>query len=74
MSQLNARKCGDCEKLIPFQIFLRDNPSIPLERAKDIWEDPFIIPFCPECFLKIPEKPYKPRRRYNYNNHLRQRL
>ena len=51
MSQLKARKCGDCERLIPFQIFLRDNPSIPIERAKDIWEDPFIIPFCPECFL-----------------------
>lgn len=36
MSQLNARKCGDCEQLIPFQIFLRDNPSIPVERAKNI--------------------------------------
>ncbi len=73
MQQLQAKLCGDCRMEIPFRIFLRDNPTISFERASDLWEDPLIIPYCPECFLKRPEKPYKRSRRYYYNNRLKMR-
>jgi hypothetical protein len=73
MEDINAKRCGDCGNFIPFNIFLRDNPTIGLERARDLWNDPFIIPYCPECFLKRPEKPYKRRRRYNFNDRLKMR-
>ncbi len=73
MQQLKSKECGDCGKRIPFQIFLRDNPTILVERAQDLWEDPLIIPYCPECFLNRPEKPYKRRRRYYYNDRLKLR-
>ncbi len=73
MQQLESRECGDCGKDMPFQIFLRDNPTISLERAQDLWEDPLIIPYCPECFLNRPERPYKRRRRYYYHDRLKMR-
>ena len=34
MVQVHARKCGDCEKVIEFQDFLRDNPTINEERGR----------------------------------------
>ena len=71
MEYIKTRKCG---KSILFQIFLRDNPIISMKRAQKLWKDPFIIPYCPECFLNRPEKPYKRRRRYYYNNHLKLRI
>lgn len=73
MQQLQAKICGDCGEEIPFRIFLRDNPTISLERTRDLWKDPLIIPYCPECFLKRPEKPYKHRRRYYHNDRLKMR-
>ena len=74
MEQGKTRECGDCGKSIPFKIFLRDNPTLSMETAHNLWEDPFIVPYCPECFLKRPEKPYKRRRRYNYNDRLKLRI
>jgi len=73
MQQIESKECGDCGKDMPFQIFLRDNPTISLERAQDLWEDPLIIPYCPECFLNRPERPYKRLRRYNYHDRLKTR-
>ncbi|MBY8985566.1 MAG: hypothetical protein KGD65_10880 [Candidatus Lokiarchaeota archaeon] len=73
MLQLQPKRCGDCGRIIPFQIFLRDNPTITAKRAQDLWEDPLIIPYCPECFLNRPEKPYRRRRRYYYNDRLKMR-
>ena len=73
MEQIKTRKCGDCGTLIPFNIFLRDNPTISMERAQKLWNDPFIIPYCPQCFLNRPEKPYRRRRRYYYNDRLKMR-
>ncbi|MFW9821507.1 MAG: hypothetical protein ACFFE4_01140 [Candidatus Thorarchaeota archaeon] len=73
MWQLDSKECGDCGKEIPFQIFLRDNPTISLKRARDLWNDPLIITYCPECFLNRPERPYRRRRRYYYNDRLKMR-
>ena len=73
MEQTIKKKCGDCGKLIPFQIFLRDNPTISKNRAQELWNDPFIITYCPQCFLNRPEKPYRRRRRYYYNDRLKMR-
>ncbi|MFX0028821.1 MAG: hypothetical protein ACFE8B_06400 [Candidatus Hermodarchaeota archaeon] len=73
MAQIKTRKCGDCGILIPFQIFLRDNPTISMKRAQELWNDPFIIPYCPQCFLNRPEKPYRRRKRYYYNDRLKMR-
>ncbi|MHA2185432.1 MAG: hypothetical protein ACXAAI_10570 [Promethearchaeota archaeon] len=74
MQPLKVRRCGDCKKFIPFRIFLRDNPTISVQRAQDFWDDPYILLLCPECFLKSPEKPYKRRRRYFHNDRLKLRL
>jgi len=74
MKQLKARNCGDCGQVIPFDAFLRDNQTISLEQGRDLWEDVFFTIYCPECFLKRPEKPFRKRRRYNYNNSLKLRL
>lgn len=73
MQQLESKECGDCGKGIPFQIFLRDNPTISLKRAHNLWKDPLIIPYCPECFLNLPERPYRRRRRYYYHDRLKMR-
>ena len=51
MEQLQARKCGDCEKVISFQDFLRDNPTIDDERGRDLWESSLITVYCTKCFL-----------------------
>ncbi|HEC41125.1 hypothetical protein LCGC14_2397500 [marine sediment metagenome] len=71
MEQLQARKCGDCEKVISFQDFLRDNPTIDDKRGCDLWKSPLITVYCTKCFLNRPEKPYKTNRRYYYRNHRR---
>ena len=73
MQQSQPKKCGDCGQIIPFQIFLRDNPTITPKRARDLWKDPLIIPYCPVCFLNRPERPYKRLRRYYYNDRLKMR-
>jgi hypothetical protein len=73
MQHLEPKECGDCGQKIPFNIFLRDNPTIAIGRAKDLWEDPLIITYCPDCFLNRPEKPYRRRRRYFYNDRLKMR-
>ncbi len=73
MEQLQSRKCGDCQKEIQFQEFLRENPTIDNERGQDLFESPIITVYCTECFLKRPEKPYKPNRRYYYRKRLRRR-
>ena len=74
MEEPKTKECGDCGKSIPFNIFLRDNPTLSKKTAKTLWEDPFIIPYCPKCFLKRPEKPFRRRRRFNYNNCLKMRI
>ena len=73
MKQVQARTCGDCEKELTFEEFLRDNPSVNEERGRDLFESPIITVYCTECFLKRPEKPYKTNRRYYYRNRLRMR-
>ncbi|HEC38027.1 hypothetical protein LCGC14_0847760 [marine sediment metagenome] len=71
--QLHTRKCGDCEKEIPFQGFLRENPTIDNERGRDLFDSPIITVYCTECFLKRPEKPYKTNRRYYYQKRYKKR-
>ncbi|KKL75174.1 hypothetical protein LCGC14_2057530 [marine sediment metagenome] len=70
IEQPKARKCGDCEKKIQFQEFLRENPSIDNERGRELFEDPIITVYCTECFLKRPERPFKTNRRYYYRKGL----
>ncbi|MFW9785514.1 MAG: hypothetical protein ACFFFB_24745 [Candidatus Heimdallarchaeota archaeon] len=74
MENLKNRKCGDCGESISFDIFLRDNPAVSVKQGRELWEDPFIVTYCPGCFLKRPEKPYRYRRRFRYNNRLNLRV
>jgi len=60
------KKCADCGKFIVFSEFCRDNPSFSKQRAKDLWDDPMINIYCPECFFNRPEKPFKKKRGYHY--------
>lgn len=64
------RKCADCGNTISFLEFLRDNPSISIVRAKDLWNDSLISIFCPDCYFNRPEKPFKIKRGY-FKYHLR---
>lgn len=68
------KNCIDCGKSISFEAFCRENPSITLHNAKELWENPLISVYCYNCFFKRPEKPYKQRRRYYYNNYLKLRI
>jgi uncharacterized protein YlaI len=66
------KQCADCGKSISFQKFLTDNPSFSKMRAKELWNDPMISIFCPECYFNISEKPFKIKRGYfNYQNKFR---
>jgi hypothetical protein len=74
MEQLKERKCGDCGEIIPIDVFLRDNPTLSIEQGKNLWEDLLFTIYCPECFLRRPEKPFRKRRGYNRNNRLKLRI
>ena len=58
-----VKKCCDCGKKLTFQEFCRNNPSLLSKRAYQLWEDPLITPYCPNCFFQRPEKPFKLKRR-----------
>ncbi len=60
---LPGKKCCDCRKLLTFREFCRNNPTLPFIRARDLWEDPLITPYCPNCFFNRPEKPFNIKRR-----------
>lgn len=53
------KKCSDCGKSITFQEFCSQNPSLKFFKARKLWDDPLITPYCPSCFINRPEKPFK---------------
>lgn len=53
------RKCFDCGESIFFGEFCNDNPSMPKERAEDLWGDSLLSICCIQCFFRRPEKPFK---------------
>ena len=63
---LELKKCCDCGLSIPFAHFKAINPSLSLLDAKDLYENPLIDVYCPNCFFQRPEKPYKKKRRSYY--------
>ena len=63
MKILPDKLCFDCRKILTFQEFRINNPSLSLQKAIKLWKDPLITPYCPNCFLNRPEKPYKTRKR-----------
>lgn len=66
------KACADCGKLISFSKFLNDNPSFSEMRAKELWNDPIISIFCPDCYFNLPEKPFKLKKGYfNYYHRFR---
>ena len=60
----SEKNCIDCGKLITFETFCKENPSISLGNAEELWENPLISVYCYDCFFKRPEKPFKKRTRY----------
>lgn len=58
-----VKKCFDCGKILTFQEFCRNNPSLTIKKALDLWEDPVLSLYCPNCFFNRPEKPFKIKRR-----------
>jgi hypothetical protein len=64
MEKISIKKCCDCNKLINYIEYRRINPSLSTDVAKDLWENPLITIYCPDCFLKRPEKPYRKRKRF----------
>ena len=59
--------CFVCKKSISFSEFIRDNPSISKLRGKELWDDPMVAIFCPNCYFNLPERPFRAKRRsFNY--------
>lgn len=63
-SKIHEKKCGECNQSLTFEDFCRINPSLILKKAHDYWNDSMILIYCPDCYYKLPEKPFKRRRRY----------
>lgn len=59
---LDQQACIDCGKFMSFEVFRRDNPTLTFRRAQELWRFPFIEKYCPDCYFKRPEKPYKKKR------------
>ncbi|MFX1391059.1 MAG: hypothetical protein ACFE9Z_13425 [Promethearchaeota archaeon] len=69
---LLKKECADCGKLVSYSKFLNDNPNFSEIRAKELWNDPMISIFCPDCYFNLPEKPFKVKRGYfNYQGKFR---
>jgi hypothetical protein len=67
MNNLKPKHCCDCGKEMTFQEFCRDNPSLHIGKALELWEDSLITTYCPNCFFNRNEKPFKfKKRRLNY--------
>jgi hypothetical protein len=58
-----AKKCFDCGKVLTFQEFCRSHPSLTVNKALVLWEDPILSVYCPNCFFNRPEKSFKVKRR-----------
>lgn len=63
MNDIADKKCCDCGKKIIFEEFCRDNPWLQSRKAFELWEDPLIAAYCPNCFFNRPEKPFKMKKR-----------
>lgn len=59
---MDYRNCADCEKIISFKEFCRDNPLLNESAAKDFWNNRLYSIYCTECFYNRPERPFKVRR------------
>ncbi len=57
------KNCVDCGKLIDFEKFCKLNLSLDKKTALDLWENPLISIYCPDCFFHRPERPFKVKRR-----------
>ena len=55
--------CVDCGKKISFQEFCEINSSLTEEQAEGLYYNPIINIYCPNCYFKRPEKPFKTKRR-----------
>jgi len=59
---MEDRNCVDCQKVITFEEFCRDNPLLNESAAKEIWNNKLFSIHCPDCFYNRPERPFKIRR------------
>jgi hypothetical protein len=70
--KIPEKRCDDCKKSLTFEEFRRINPSITEQQAQEFWNDPMILIYCPDCYFKRPEKPFKAKRGYyNYSSRFR---
>ena len=58
---MDYRKCTDCQKIIRFDDFCRDNPLLNESTAKEIWNNELFSIHCPDCFYNRPERPFEIR-------------
>ena len=66
------KKCADCNQTLTYEEFCQINPSLSREKAQEYWNDSTILIFCPDCYFKLPEKPFKSKRGYyNYFSRFR---
>ena len=65
---MKIKHCCDCNLPIPFAHFMAMHPFLSKLDAKELYENPLIGVYCPNCYFQRPEKPYKKRRRYTYYN------
>jgi len=61
---IESKKCCDCGLSIPFAEFRTIHPFLSKFDAKELYENPLMGVYCPNCFIQRPEKPYR-KRRYN---------
>ncbi|MFW9951134.1 MAG: hypothetical protein ACFFKA_13530 [Candidatus Thorarchaeota archaeon] len=59
----SIKSCIDCGKPLQFKEFCENHPLLKTEYAKELYFNPIINIYCPNCYFERPEKPFKVRRR-----------
>lgn len=64
------KKCANCNRVITFDDFHRNNPTLSLSKAYYFWNDSLFLIYCSDCYFNLPEKPFKLKTGY-FNHYYR---
>jgi hypothetical protein len=65
---MEIKYCCDCDLPIPLNNFIAMHPYLSKSDAKELYENPLIGVYCPDCYFRRPERPYQKRRKPRYYN------
>jgi uncharacterized protein YlaI len=63
---IESKKCYDCGLRINFNHFKAMHPALSIEDAKELFNNPLVVVYCPNCFFHRPERPYRKRGSFYY--------